>query len=106
MIKELEIASAKNKAQIWKRVAYDLERPTRIRREVTIRELNKFCKDKETVIIAGKVLGNDMLIPKITVAAWQFSNGARESINKTGKALTLADLVKQNPSGKGVRIIG
>ena len=106
MIKELQIASAKNKVEIWSRVASDLERPTRIRREVTIRDLNRFCKDKDIIVVPGKVLGNEILEPKATVAAWKFSNGALESINKNGKAIMIHELIKLNPTGKGVRIIG
>ncbi len=106
MIKALEVASAKNKVEIWRRVASDLGRSTRIRREVTINDLNRVCNDKETIVVPGKVLGNEVLKPKITVAAWKFSNGSLESINKNGKAITLHELIKMNPTGNGVRIIG
>lgn len=102
----LQVASAQHKVEIWRRVASDLERPTRIRREVTIRDLNKVCRDKELIVVPGKVLGNDVLERKITVAAWKFSDGALASINKTGKAITLLALLKENPTGKGVRIVG
>jgi ribosomal protein L18E len=39
------------------------------------------------------------------VAAFAFSNEARNKIHSAGgKALTISDLVKAHPKGKGVRI--
>jgi len=42
----------------------------------------------------------------VTVAGWRFSKSAEEKINRKGKAITIQELMKQNPEGKKVRIIG
>ena len=34
------------------------------------------------------------------------SKEAKEKINKTGKAITIKELIKENPKGSKVRIIG
>ena len=65
LISSLKKLSIDRKVKIWKRIAVDLEKPTRIRREVNIYKLDKYCKDNETVIVPGKVLGMGDLTKKI-----------------------------------------
>jgi len=103
LIQELKKTSAKEKAPIWKRIANDLAKSSRRRREVNLTRINKHTKDKESVIVPGKVLGTGELDHEVTVAAWQFSEGARKKVKQ---ALTIPELIKKNPKGKNVRIIG
>ena len=105
-LKELIVNLQKTKLPIWKRVASDLEKPTRTRREVNLYTINKTIRDGETAVVPGKVLAIGEFNKKTTVAAFRFSAEAKEKINKTGKAISIAELVKQNPKGSKVRIIG
>jgi len=100
-----ELASIK-KVNLWKRVAYELEKPTRKRRTVDIFRINKYTKEKEIALVPGKVLSDGDLTKKITVAAFQFSDKAKDKISKIGRAISIKELIKMNPEGKGVRIIG
>ena len=68
--------------------------------------INKYTREGETALIPGKVLSLGEINKKISVAALNFSGQAREKINKIGKAISIQELVKQNPKGKKVRIIG
>lgn len=107
LIQELKKASSTEKIGIWKRIATDLEKPTRNRRAVNLSRINRTTKEKEIIIVPGKVLGNGALDHEITIAAFSFSQGAKETITKSkGKAITINELMKQNPKGKDVRIIG
>lgn len=106
LVEELKKKSSQEKVQIWKRVADDLEKPTRIRRVVNLLRINKNVKDNETIIVPGKVLGGGELGRKVTVAAYQFSESAIDKINKVGKAITISELMKENPKASKVRIIG
>ena len=74
--------------------------------EDNIYKINKTTRDGETAIVPGKVLSEGELTKKITVAAWQFSEKAKEKINKVGKAVSIKELIKKNPKGSKVRIIG
>ena len=103
---DLRKLSNQEKTNIWKAVAQNLAKPTRQRREVNLSKLEKYANDGETIVVPGKVLSNGTLTKKLTVAAFNFSQPAKEHINKTGKALTIRDLMKQNPTGKNVRIFG
>lgn len=106
LIQDLKILGNKQKKNIWKRVASDLERPTRIRRKVNIFKINIYSKNNETVLVPGKVLATGELDKKVMVAAFQFSGNAREKINKKGKAISIQELMKENPKGSKIRILG
>ncbi|MFA5176032.1 MAG: 50S ribosomal protein L18e [Candidatus Nanoarchaeia archaeon] len=106
LIKELKLLSFKEKAPIWKRIAYELEMPTRKKRSVNLYTIDKYVEKDETAIIPGKVLSLGELTKNVTVAAFQFSDMAKEKINAVGKAISIQDLIKKNPKGKKVRIIG
>ena len=106
LIIDLNKLASKHKVKLWKRIAEDLNKPTRIRREANLYKINKYIKDNEIALVPGKVLSMGNLDKKITIAAYKFSSEAREKINKIGKAISIRELMKENPEGKKVRIIG
>jgi large subunit ribosomal protein L18e len=107
LIAELKKRSNIQKVNIWKRVAADLEKPTRQRRVVNLSSINRYTKENEIIIIPGKVLGAGDLSHKLTISAFQFSDEAKEKIEKAGsKAVPLLELSKDSPQGKKIRIIG
>ena len=106
LIKELKTLAITEKVTFWKRIATELEKPTRNRRVVNISKLNKVTKDGELIIIPGKLLSSGELNHKLTVCAHLFSESAKSKISQKGKVLSIQDLMKQNPKAKGVRIIG
>jgi len=107
LVMELKKRSNEQSVNIWKRVADDLEKPTRQRRVVNLSSISRHTKENEIIVVPGKVLGAGNLEHKLTISAFQFSDGAKEKIEKVGaKIVTLLELSKENPSGKGIRIIG
>ena len=107
LINELKKASIDHSVNIWKRVAIDLEKPSRQRRVVNLSKLSRYAKENETVVVPGKVLGSGTLDHKMTIAAYQFSDGALEKIEKAGaKGISLNEIIKESPKGKSIRIIG
>ena len=106
LVKQLKKLSIEQKVKFWKRIASDLEKPNRQRRIVNVWKIDKYAKDNETVIVPGKVLGTGELNKKVNVAAFNFSDEALTKISKNGKALSIEELMKANPKGKGVRILG
>ena len=102
LIALLEKASRKNKAPIWKRAAELLSRPTRQRVEVNLVKLSKFTG---TVVVPGKVLSNGDGA-KLTVAAFAFSQPARDKLVKAGgKVVSIEQLLESDPSGKNVKVV-
>lgn len=107
LIADLKKHSAEQQVKLWKRIAQDLEKPTRQRREVNVSRLARNTKENETVIVPGKVLGAGNLPHPVNVAAFSFSKGAKEQIEKAkGSCITIPDLMKKNPKAQKVRIIG
>lgn len=107
LIIALKTQSIVEKAPIWKRIAIDLERPTRQRRAVNLSRISRYAQENEVIIVPGKVLGSGVVEKKITLAAFDFSDGAKEKLLEQKCTLVeIADLMKKYPKGQGVRILG
>lgn len=107
LIGELKKRSNEQSVNLWKRIASDLERPTRQRRVVNLSRISRDTKENEVVVVPGKVLGSGALNHKLTISAYQFSEQARDKIEKAGsKVVSLLDISKDTPNGKKIRIIG
>ena len=101
LIRALRTASNKQDVAIWDKVATELERQTRSRREVDVNRLSRVTKAKETVVVPGKVLATGDINHDVTVAAWRFSEAAKKKV----KAISIEELLKQNPKGKDGKIV-
>jgi len=106
LIEELKKKSLEENAKIWKRVAEILERPTRRRAEINLKHIEREAKEGEVIVVPGVVLGDGELRKKVTIAAWRFSAKAKEKIEKAGaRAISIEELIKENPKGSNVRIM-
>lgn len=107
LIHELKKQSIEKEAPIWKDIALRLERPSQNWSEVNLNRISKHINDKETALVPGKVLSTGTLTKKVSIAAWSFSDKAVEKIKKAGgSTMTIEDLMKKNPDGKDIRIMG
>ncbi|MBS3119844.1 50S ribosomal protein L18e [Candidatus Woesearchaeota archaeon] len=107
LIQELKKSAIEQDVAIWKRVATDLEKPTRNRRAVNLSRINLHARNDEIVVVPGKVLSSGEIKQGLTIAAYQFSKGALEKIQQAkSQAITLNELIRKNPKGKRMRIIG
>ncbi len=108
-LKELlvQIESRAQQSKFWARIMHDLQKPTRQRRIVNVYKIEKYARDGETIVVPGKVLSLGDLTKKVEVAALDFSDEARKKIEAAkGKTLSIQEVLKQNPEGKNVRILG
>lgn len=107
LIADLKKKSNEQSVNLWRRVAVDLEKPSRQRRAVNLSRIDRFTKENEIILVPGKVLGSGDLNHKLTISAFQFSDQAKEKLEKVGaKIISLSELSKEKPTGKGIRIIG
>ncbi|MBN1502557.1 50S ribosomal protein L18e [Candidatus Woesearchaeota archaeon] len=107
LIENLKKTSIEQKVNIWKRIACELEKPTKKRRAVNLSKINRYIKNNDTVIVPGKVLGMGELDKKVTIAAYTFSGQAISKILSSGShAVSIEELLKKNPKGSKIRIIG
>lgn len=106
-IRLLRKLGRENKAQIWRDIAEDLTRPSRKRVAVNVSHLNRHTEKNETVVVPGKVLGTGEIDHPLMVTAFAFSKMSKIKIEAaSGKCLSFPDLLKKNPKGSSVRIIG
>ena len=94
------------KASIWLKIAEKLETPRRSRVNVNISDIERNTAKNDVVIVPGVVLSSGEITKPVSVAAWRFSERAREKIKKSkGKCISIEELVKENPKGTGVKIL-
>ncbi|WP_094226509.1 50S ribosomal protein L18e [Methanolobus psychrotolerans] len=106
LISALKEGSRQNEVAIWRDVAKRLEKPGNNYAQVNLSKINRYAKDGETVLIAGKVLGSGLLDKAITVAAFNFSLTAVEKITSLGgQCLTIEQILEENPKGSGIKIL-
>lgn len=101
LIRALRTESNKQGVDIWDKVATELEKQTRSRREVDVARLSRVTNAKDIVVVPGKVLATGDIYHDVTVAAWRFSEAAKKKV----KAISIEELLKQNPKGKNVKVI-
>jgi len=107
LISDLKKETREGQAAIWRDIAQRLERPSRNWAEVNLSRLERYAQDGDIIVVPGKVLGAGAINKKITVAAFRFSASAAKAIEEAGgKRMTIPELVKENPSGNKVKIMG
>jgi large subunit ribosomal protein L18e len=107
LIRFLKKQGKENKANIWRDLAEHLAKSKRKRIAVNLSRLNRYTQKNDVVAVAGKILGAGEIEHPITVAAFVFSEKAKEKIKAVrGKCISFFDLIKKNPKGSNVKIIG
>ncbi len=107
MVKTLRGASKKNNAPIWERLADLASKPTRAKRIMNLGQLDKLVSDNDIVVVPGKILGTGNLSHKITLCSFSISTtGAKKITQSGGKISDISQIIKDHPTGKGVKIIG
>src|SRR3989339_1641008 len=98
LIIELKKRSTEQSVSLWKRIALDLEKPSRQRRVVNLSRINRYTDENDIIIVPGKVLGSGDLNHKLTISAYQFSEQALEKLEKAGaNVVSLLELSKESP---------
>jgi len=107
LIRFLKKQSRENNVSIWWDIAERLAKPRRKSVAVNLSRLDRYTQKNETVAVPGKVLGAGEINHPISITAFAFSEKAKEKIKTAkGKPLSFFDLVKKNPKGSNVKIIG
>lgn len=107
LIRLLKKAARENDAKIWEDMADSLSKPRSRRVSVNLSRINRNTEKGQVVAVAGKVLGAGTLDHPMTVAAFAFSKAAEVKIKTArGKCLTFTELIKKNPKGSNVKIVG
>ncbi|HIH18099.1 MAG TPA: 50S ribosomal protein L18e [Nanoarchaeota archaeon] len=103
-LRNLIITLKKQKQLFWHQVAKELATPSRRAARVNIFKLNKHAKDKETILVPGKVLSAGSISKQVRVAAFSFSKIAREKIKHAGGSTMQIEELLKSPD-KTARIL-
>ncbi len=107
MARDLKKASIKNDAPIWAKLAEYALKPSIARRDINLNRIGQLTTENDTVVFPGKVLGTGNVSHKITLCSFSISNYAVDKIiDNGGKLISFSDLIEQNPTGKGVVLLG
>ena len=107
MASDLRKASTKNDAPIWSKLAEYASKPSIARRDINLNRIAQLTKDNDIVVFPGKVLGTGNISHKITLCSFSISNSAANKIIENGgKLITHSKLIEDNPTGKGVVLLG
>ncbi len=107
LIRDLKKQSRESQTKLWRNLAERLASSKRSRVAVNVSRLNRYTKEGETVAVPGKVLGAGKANHPMTIAAFAFSDIAQSKIlNAKGNCLSIRDLMKKNPTGKNVKLMG
>ena len=104
-IRDLRKLSNSTGENLYKAVADKLSSSASQRAQVNLLQLEKVAKDKETVIIPGKLLGDGQITKNVTVIAFKASESAIKKLTAAGgKFIEIREFIKK-PTTKP-RIIG
>jgi large subunit ribosomal protein L18e len=107
LIRDLKKQSQESQTELWHNLAERLTTSKRSRIAVNVSRLNRYTKEGETVVVPGKVLGAGKADHPLTVAAFAFSDVAQTKIQTAkGNCLSIRELMRKNPKGKNVKLMG
>jgi len=91
---------------LWICLAEDLGKSRKNRAQVNLEKINRLTRPRDTVVVAGKVLGDGILDHEVTIACFRISEQARKKVEQAnGSIITIKDLLEKNPKGTKVKIL-
>jgi large subunit ribosomal protein L18e len=107
LIGDLKASTRSNGAALWRDVALRLEKSRSNWAEPNLSRLSRHAGAEDYILVPGKLLGSGDVVGKHTVAAYSVSSSAQAKIEAAGgKIVTIRQLMKDNPDGRGVFILG
>ncbi|OIO40362.1 50S ribosomal protein L18e [Candidatus Pacearchaeota archaeon CG_4_9_14_3_um_filter_31_7] len=104
--RELIIKLKKQKSVFWIKVADLLSNTNKNKIVINLGQINKKAKEKDIVLIPGKVLAGGVIDKKIIISAYKFSSEALKKLKENKiEMILIEDLIKKNPKGENIKII-
>jgi large subunit ribosomal protein L18e len=105
-IKTLKGTSKTSGKAIWKALAEDLDKPKRKRVAVNLSRINRYTDEGQVVAVPGKVLASGWLDHGVKIAAFSFSELAKEKIKQAkGESMSLLELLESGIEPNQIKIM-
>lgn len=96
----------KTKRRIWRDVSKRLMAAQKNRVEKNLSAIDAVTAKDDVIVVPGKVLAVGTVNKAITVACYAISNSAAKKLEEAKcKVISIEELLEQNPTGKGVKIV-
>jgi large subunit ribosomal protein L18e len=106
VIIELRKAARAHRAPVWSAAADRLSRPRHQVFPLNVGHLERLAKPQDTIVVPGKLLAEGTLTKPLTVGAVSYSTEAQSKVRAAGGTpLSISELLKTHPDGKGVRLL-
>jgi len=99
-ISDLRTAGRKTGQHVYKALAEELDKPKRIRVSVNLSRISRLTEGGDVVAVPGKVLASGSLTHPVTVAAYAFSDLAKQKITTAGGEAKSLKQLAEAPSPK------
>ncbi len=105
-IQSLRAASRGGGPAIWAALADELDKPKRRRDAINLSRIDRHTEAGDLVAVPGKVLASGSLTHPVTIAAYSFSEGAKEKILfAEGRAISLITLLTDRVEPSKIKIL-
>ena len=105
-IKELKAATRKTGKPIWAALSEELDRSKRSRVSVNLSTIERHTEEGDVVAVPGKVLASGSITHPVMVAAFDFSDAAKQKILLAkGEAKSLTQLLAEGVDASKVKIL-
>ncbi len=104
-ISDLRTAGRKTGHPIYKALAEELDKPKRIRVSVNLSRISRLTEGGDVVAVPGKVLASGALAHPVTVAAYAFSDLARQKIAAAGGSTKTLQQLASDASASRVKLV-
>lgn len=106
VIKDLREASSRRGQPIWSALAEELDKSKRRRVAVNLSRIDRHTEEGEIVAVPGKVLASGSLSKPVKIAAFSFSDTAKQKIEWVkGEYMSLRELLDSGIEPSKIRIM-
>lgn len=94
-----------NNSKLWLSISKKLINSSKNYSSLNLSKINRYTKENDIIVVPGKILGSGELNHSLTIGALGCSFSALNKIKSVNaEYISIEEMIKKNPSGKGIKI--
>lgn len=94
-----------NNSKLWLSISKKLINSSKSYSSLNLSKINRYTKENDIIVVPGKILGSGELNHSLTIGALGCSFSALNKIKSVNaEYISIEEMIKKNPSGKGIKI--